>query len=575
MKRNFFCKRHLALCTILWAQSLIGQTMDQYETANDLRDSSARPSEDARPNEDARPGARPGAWPSVKRGVGARRGARPGEGARLDEGTRSDTSAWLSARLIEGARPGEGARRDEYANRIQGQRPGEGQRPGVHGRVKQEELELMRVLTITNWPEWSDGQLDSAAEIWLQWWVGGAPREATALVILSPEQQFALEIYQSQFGWPRDSSEWRALSLSTDQRELLQRLYHQPRGKSFANQSPWSLGIIDPKLSLGWICSGCGTSQSLQKRLANGGTLALQSSAASWHWYPWQIRSPSDFPLRFWGSPRSVAVALQPRFNVLWPDWTRKSFDRILLARDSSGMVMVDVGLRRASWAASMAWGSRGWLELAAVWYGPGGLLLSVQRDLSGIYGTEFVKRPAAVATPWRPLRGNRATAAMPLWAGRLTINATNQNRSASWADRTRSLSWYPGQLQIGTRHELLSQNSANQKNQKNPSAASSSPSLRGIIYLGNAQGASLQFRWPLRTHSLEFGLAGITSSAEILDRTTGPMTLWRPGITQEAAWQWTNGHQRISIRIRQSPSGWSTSLRMQLDLNGGISRPP
>ena len=133
---------------------------------------------------------------------------------------------------------------------------------------------------------------------------------------------------------------------------------------------------------------------------------------------------------------------------------------------------------------------------------------MSVQRDLSRNYGAVSVERPAAVATPWRPLRGNRATAALPLWAGRLTLNATTHHQSASWADRTRSISWYPGQLQIGIRHELLSHNSANQSLQKNPQTPSSSPSLRGIIYLGNAEGASIQFRWPLRTHSLEFGLA-------------------------------------------------------------------
>jgi hypothetical protein len=539
MKPLAFTHWVLAFCAVLWAQSLNGQTMGQ--------DSSARSGEGPGfgLGGDTRPDARRGARPEAKLGVGARLGAWPR------------------------VRPGDGAKR------VQNPTPSDGQMPGVPGRAKQDELELMRILTMANWPEWNDAQLDSAAEVWLQWWVGGAPREAAALVILSPEQQFALEIYQSQFGWPRDSSEWRALTISTDQRELLQRLYHQPRTKPFANQSPWSMGILDPKISVGWSCSGCGGIQSLQKRLADGGSLALQSSAASWHLNPWQIRCPSDFPLRFWGSPRSVALALQPRFNVLWPAWTRKSFDRILVARDSSGMVMVDVGLRKAGWAASIAWGSRGWLELAAVWYGPGGLLLSVQKDLSGIYWTESLERPAAVATPWRPLRGNRATAALPLWAGRLTINATNQNRSASWADRTRSISWYPGQLQIGIRHELLTHNSGNNNPQKISQNPSSNPSLRGIIYLGNAQGASIQFRWPLRTHILEFGLAGITATTEILARATGPMTLWRPGITQEAAWQWTNGQHRISARIRQSPSGWSASLRMQLDLMGGISRPP
>jgi hypothetical protein len=537
MKPLAFTHWVLAFCAVLWAQSLNGQTMGQ--------DSSARSGEGPGfgLGGDTRPDARRGARPEAKLGVGARLGAWPR------------------------VRPGDGAKR------VQNPTPSDGQMPGVPGRAKQDELELMRILTMANWPEWNDAQLDSAAEVWLQWWVGGAPRDAAALVILSPEQQFALEIYQSQFGWPRDSSEWRALTLSTDQRELLQRLYHHPRVKSFANQSPWSLSTLDPKISVGWSCSGCGGIQSVQKRLADGGSLALQSIAASWHLNPWQIRSPSDFPLRFWGSPRSVALALQPRFNVLWPAWTRKSFDRILLGRDSSGMVMVDVGLRKAGWAASMAWGSRGWLELAAVWYGPGGLLLSVQKDLSGIYWTELVVRPAAVATPWRPLRGNRATAALPLWAGRLTINATNQNRSASWADRTRSISWYPGQLQIGIRHELLTHNSGNNNPQKISQNLISNPSLRGIIYLGNAQGASIQFRWPLRTHSLEFGLAGISASTEILARATGPMTLWRPGITQEAAWQWTNGQHRISARIRQSPSGWSASLRMQLDLTSDLFR--
>ena len=198
---------------------------------------------------------------------------------------------------------------------------------------------------------------------------------------------------------------------------------------------------------------------------------------------------------------------------------------------------------------------------------------MSVQKDLSGIYWTETLERPAAVATPWRPLRGNRATAALPLWAGRLTLNATTHHQSASWADRTRSITWYPGQLQIGIRHELLSHNSANQSLQKISHNLSRNPSLRGIIYLGNAQGASVQFRWPLRTHSLEFGLAGITATTEILARATGPMTLWRPGITQEAGWQWTNGLHRISARIRQSPSGWSASIRLQLDLTEHLFR--
>ena len=57
-------------------------------------------------------------------------GARPDEGARL--GSKLGASSW----------------RDDSAKR------------GIPRRVKQEELELMRILTMANWPEWN---LDMAA----------------------------------------------------------------------------------------------------------------------------------------------------------------------------------------------------------------------------------------------------------------------------------------------------------------------------------------------------------------------------------------------------------------------------
>ena len=158
MKRTFFCNRHLALCALLWAQSLVGQTTGQYETADNEHDSIARRGVGTRLDSGARRGARLGAWPSAK----------PGEGAK------PDTSAWLSEKLE--AKPGDGARPSE------GPRPGKGRKPGESARsFEQEALELMRVLTMINWPEWNDAQLDSAAEVWLQWWVGGGgggPRRA-------------------------------------------------------------------------------------------------------------------------------------------------------------------------------------------------------------------------------------------------------------------------------------------------------------------------------------------------------------------------------------------------------------
>lgn len=99
MKRTFFCNCHLVLCTLLWAQSLVGQTTSQYE--------GAKPGEGKKPGEDARPGE----------------AAKPGEGAK------QDTSAWLSEK--PDAKPGDGARPGEDA------RPGEGEsRAMVRGPAK-------------------------------------------------------------------------------------------------------------------------------------------------------------------------------------------------------------------------------------------------------------------------------------------------------------------------------------------------------------------------------------------------------------------------------------------------------
>ena len=82
-------------------------------------------------------------------------------------------------------------------------------------------LETLRILSLEQHPEWTDAELDSAYAAWTQWTVVGAPREAGALSFIAPPQQFQLEIYQSQFGWPRDSTEWRAILLTATQREAL------------------------------------------------------------------------------------------------------------------------------------------------------------------------------------------------------------------------------------------------------------------------------------------------------------------------------------------------------------------
>lgn len=467
-------------------------------------------------------------------------------------------------------------------------------------------LETLRILSLEQHPEWTDAELDSAYAAWTQWTVVGAPREAGALSFIAPPQQFQLEIYQSQFGWPRDSTEWRAIPLTATQREALQALYH---GERAAPAGRILRGPIDPSLNLGWSCSGCSPSY------AHRGTrLGLSSSAASanaqpWSSPTWTLRSPSDYPLRLWAEPRSVALGIRPAMlprrsplalgvigglrSSKSTSLMRKFVDQAVLGRDTAGIWYGDLSLRSAYFGVKAGVSSRGWTELSATWYGPGGLLVAVQREwvparAGSVDGARpwTGERPGAGATPWRPLRGNRATAALPLWAGRLTIQSTTTGPSATWADRRGSVVWYPGQLNLGIRSE------------HDPWTPRAAVSLRSHLYLGRAQGASVQLRWPSGPFTTELGIAGITISKSqpnvlerlldgnlifepikitdstspqpnttVLPRATGPMTLWRPGWTAEAALTYTQNLTRINARIRRSPSGWSGSLRLLLPL--------
>ncbi len=461
-------------------------------------------------------------------------------------------------------------------------------------------LEVLRNLSLEQHPEWTDTELDSAYAAWAQWTVVGAPREAGALCFIAPNQQFQLEIYQSQFGWPRDSTEWRAIPLSATQREALQKLYHgvraAPAGRTLR-------GPIDPSLNVGWSCSGC-----RPKGLERGIRAGINSSSASarvqpWSSPTWELRSPSDYPVRLWAGPRSVAVGIRPamlrrrdtKALAFWGAFRstkcegliRRFVDHAVLGRDSAGTWYGDLSLRSAYVGAKVGVSSQGWAELSGTWYGPGGLLVAVQREWvpAGAVSVDGA-RPAAGATPWRLLRGNRATAALPLWAGRLTIQSTTTGPSATWADQRRSVVWYPGQLSMGFR--------SIKENWKHLSSAS----IRSHLYLGRAQGASVQLRWPSGPFTTELGIAGITISesqpnalerlldgslshsqttnldfnstltqSSVLPRATGPMTLWRPGWTAEAALTYTQNLTRINARIRRSPSGWSGSLRLLLPL--------
>jgi len=456
-------------------------------------------------------------------------------------------------------------------------------------------LETVRSLSLEQHPEWTDAELDSAYAAWSQWTVVGAPREAGALCFIAPPQQFQIEIYQSQFGWPRDSTEWRAIPLTATQREALQALYHGVRA---APADRTLRGPIDPSLNLGWSCSGC-----RPKGLERGIRAGINSSSAGarvqpWSSPTWELRSPSDLPVRLWAGPRSVALGIRPamlrrrdtKALAFWGAFRstkcegliRRFVDHAVLGRDSAGTWYGDLSVRSAYVGAKVGVSSQGWAELSGTWYGPGGLLVAVQREWvpDGVGA-----RPAAGATPWRPLRGNRATAALPLWAGRLTIQHTTTGPSAAWADRSRSVVWYPGQLSMGFRSTPPQWNYL------------ASASLRSHLYLGRAQGASVQLRWSSDPFITELGIAGITLSTtqpnvleRILDgnptfapvknpdsislqttamlpRSTGPMTLWRPGWTAEAALTYIKDLVRMSARIRRSPSGWSGSLRLLLPL--------
>jgi hypothetical protein len=502
----------------------------------------------------------------------------------------------------------------------------------VHSQPLSGLLETLRILSLEQHPEWTDSELDSAYAAWTQWTVVGAPREAGALSFIAPQQQFQLEIYQSQFGWPRDSTEWRAIPLTSVQREALQALYHGVRA---APAGRIIRGPVDPLLSLGWSCSGCTPS-----RAYRGTRLGLTSSAASasaqpWSSPTWTLRSPSDYPVRVWAGPRSVAIGLRPAMlprsghrapRIPWSSdgvaTMRKFLDHVAVGWDTSGTWYGDASLRASYFGFKAGVSSRGWAELSATWYGPGGLLVSVQRERvpadsrlwarpwatpwvgarpgagatpwvgarPGAGATPWVDaRPGAGATPWRPLRGNRATAALPLWAGRLSIQHTTTGPSATWSDRSRSVVWYPGQLNLGIRSE------------QNPWKSRTTVSLRSHLYLGRAQGASVQLRCPSGPLTTELGIAGITISESqpnilerlldgnltteftndrdpaepdlleatpsVLPRATGPMTLWRPGWTAEAALTYSQNLTRMSARIRRSPSGWSGSVRAQLPL--------
>lgn len=420
---------------------------------------------------------------------------------------------------------------------------------------------MMDQLCRATQPEWSDSQRDSARTAWQQWRLNGPPRDAEALAFLWPDQQFALERYQAQFGWPRDSTEWRALPLGGAQRELLQRLYHGPRERHAGRQSDW--GLWEPSWSAGWSCSDClGTSWSAQ-RMRSGARLGLAGSTSNLGVLPWLLRSPSDRPLRLWIGTESVAAAFQPRkLPGGTPAWLT-GIERLSVGFHPTSGIAGEVSVRRAAWAAAASLSQTGWWLVSGTWYGPGGLLLQVQRERFTVPRMAWShpaadgmwERPGADATPWRAQRGNRATAAMPLWAGRLTLAQSAAGPTASWADRSNSVTWSPQQL-------TLSQYVGFE-----PQRKQSGQNLRAVLYFGRANGASLHLRAASPQWQWELGMAGITSRDLVLPRALGPMSLWRPGITAEAGSAWIRGPNRAGIRLRYAPSGWSASLRVQWSL--------
>ncbi|MEY3694114.1 MAG: hypothetical protein RL157_1438, partial [Bacteroidota bacterium] len=161
----------------------------------------------------------------------------------------------------------------------------------------QNDLALLAELCQHTQPDWTDAQRDSAQVAWAQWTRLRPPHYAEALAFLTPDQQFALERYQAQFGWPRDSTEWRALPLSGPQRELLQRLYHGALagGRSTARRA------VEPALAGGWSCSGCRFPGMSPSQLASGRRLALVGPSSRWNVLPWGLKSPDDAAIRgFW-----------------------------------------------------------------------------------------------------------------------------------------------------------------------------------------------------------------------------------------------------------------------------------
>ncbi|MBM3433746.1 MAG: hypothetical protein FJX93_03190 [Bacteroidetes bacterium] len=450
--------------------------------------------------------------------------------------------------------------------------------------LAQSDLVLMAELCRSTQPQWTDTQRDSAWWSWTHWGQLGAPRSAEALAFLAPDQQFALERYQAQFGWPRDSTEWRALPLSPLERELLQRLYHSSK----TAPRPSGLRTIEPAVAGGWNCSDCLHGNWGGARIQSGLRLAFTSSTSRWSLIPWGLKSRDDAPLRGFWHPDAWGLSLNPgRFASGAPDCARW-VDRVAVSRGPSFGTLGEVLLRSPTATVAVSGSSRGWWLVSGTWYGPGGLLVSAQRErytapprslqakvpIDGLIDAPW-ERPAASATPWRALRGNRATAALPLWAGRLTLAQTSSGRSASWANSQKNASWTPGQLSMGQNLEvrgfLPGPNTQLQPERPGPGRDRRTPAdpltLRATIYVGRANGASLQLRRQQNRLQWDVGVAALTAREAVLPRALGPMGLWRPGTTVEAAVAWLDESNRLGIRLRSSPSGWSASLSAQCDL--------
>lgn len=459
-------------------------------------------------------------------------------------------------------------------------------------RIKaQNDLALLAELCQHTQPDWTDAQRDSAQVAWAQWTRLRPPHYAEALAFLTPDQQFALERYQAQFGWPRDSTEWRALPLSGPQRELLQRLYHG----ALSSRRSTARRAVEPALAAGWSCSGCRFQGLSPSQLASGRRLALVGPSSRWNVLPWGLKSPDDAALRGFWHPEVGGLALHPgRLPSGAPAWAR-SVERVALSRGPASGLLGEVSLRGPFVAAALSGSAHGWWLVQGTWYGPGGLWVSVQRERHRPpVGAMYWERPAASATPWRAQRGNRATAALPLWAGRLTMAHTSSGPSASWASTHRSATWTPGQLAWGqsmevnprggfARSDLTRGGTArgdltrgDSVQGARPTAAAGVWRLRGTLYLGRAQGASLQLRRQRDRLQWEVGVAALTAREDVLPRALGPMGLWRPGATGECAVAWIDGVQRASLRLRCAPSGWSASLSAQWDLSSvPFQRPP